>query len=542
MRLARRSGDLLGLGAVLLLVGKLTSGIGHVRDLAGADEATYGTTGLRLLASLRAHVRVEWPEPDWSPLYSLWYAALGALLPDRERLFDVEWSLLVALATMGLYVLSRMLRQSVTAAVAIAAAPLATSFFHTVTYVSHFYLVVLLAGCSIACACRTRHVRVGVLVATLGCAAFVRPEAALAFLACTAATALSIAFGPNVARALWRALPAFALPGALLLVFGNPLAGARGFGAFSQHYAFALTRREHGSGDPWMNYEAIVRRDFGDAGSIRQALAANPSAVLSHAIYNLRELPGNVLDLFALRRSVTVPSSVPWQTASAVLVAIAAIALIARWRSGAAGTTATTLVGRTFALACVAAAPAVVLVFPRTHYLVAPCAFGWLLAGTWLADVLRRSRWGRAMPRAVVFVGTLATLWWAVPSPATSVAAPQPMRRAVLALRSLHLGDAPVLAADDDLMTMAGYDDPVWSGWWKSEPLFSVIVREGIGIITLQEAVRWRSTFADDPDVAALLGAPGRSGFCAVYEAPGFVRVLARPQLLSAEQRERLCN
>lgn len=546
MRLARCRGDLLGVGALLLLVAKLTSGIARVRDLPGADEAIYGVAGLRVLAALEGHGPPAFLGSGWAPLYSVWYAAVGAACPDRARVFDLQWALLVAATTLGFYAVSRALQRSVTTAVVVAAAPLATSFFHVTPYVSHFYLVVLLGGCALACACRGWRARAGVLVATLGCAAFVRPEAAVAFVPCAlayaAAEALSTAARAGGLRALGRVARALVLPAALLLVFGDPLAGSRAFYAFSQHYAFTVTRQERLPGDPWMGYAGLMHRDFGDASSIGEALRANPAAFAAHAAYDLRELPGNVLDLFALRRSVTAASSVPWQIVSAVLLGVAAVALVGLWRSASRRQGRTAVVRWTFALACVAAAPGVVLVFPRAHYLVAPCAFAWVLAGSALGARLQRTRALRGVPRGTRFVAIVAAFAWLVPSPAASEPAPAPVRRAVTALAAMQLAPAPVLAADSDLMTMAGYDAPTVLGWSKSEPLSALLAREGIGVVTLEEPVLGRAAFADDPDVAALLASPGRHGFCLVYAEPGVVRVLVRPQLLSAPQREGWCE
>jgi hypothetical protein len=183
-----------------------------------------------------------------------------------------------------------------------------------------------------------------------------------------------------------------------------------------------------------------------------------------------------------------------------------------------------------FALACAAAAPGVIAVFPRAHYLVAPCALGWLLATTeafaWLHGRLRAappsgSPW-RQLPGAAAIA---VALWLVVPRAASSPPQPQPVRRATAWLRSQALTCAPVFSGGVDLATLAGYECPVVPGWRKREPLFDLLEREGIGLVLLEDRMLGREAFATDPQVRAFLLDPDARGFCERYRDPGFVRI-----------------
>jgi hypothetical protein len=546
-----RRADALGTGALLVLVGKIAHGMPHVRDLPTADEGSYEANGLRLLWGLLGHGRAPRPPADWAPLYSTWVAAVGAFCRDPAWLFDVNWTLLVGICTVTLFLLARRLRQPVVASVVVAAAPLATGFFQIEPFPSLLFLAMVLLACLAASASASAQTRASVMAAAFGGAAFVRPEAALGYVVCLGALALELARSRprrHLARSASSLLLALGVPAVLAVAFGDPLAGGRSFVAFSQHYAFTLTRREHLSGDPWMNYSGLVRRDFGESTTILQALAANPGALLAHTLYNLRELPSNVLDLCAVRTNAMRPASAPVQAASAVVLVASVVALVARLRRvPRALPLPDVVVASAFALACACAAPGVLLVFPRAHYLVASCGLGWLLAGAAMSEALRQRLppWipsSSVAARALGAVATAVGLWLLVPDPARSAPEPQPVRRAAAWLRSLELPDTPVFSAGVDLAAFAGVGGPFVAGWTKSEPLLDVFAREHIAVATLEERVLGREAYVDDPQVRAFLSDPAAHGFCEAYRDPGFIRIFVRADALPPGRRAGVCG
>ena len=312
---------------------EVTSGVSRVRDLPTSDEAMYEAVGVQFVAALRDGHGLAWPHGEWGPLYSTWYGLLSVFCPDRVRLYDFAWTLLVSATTFGLYALARSVRMAPWGALIVGAAPLATSFFYFLPYANHLCLLVMLGSCWAAQRTTDGHSRATILVLACGLGAFIRPEVAVVGL---------VLFGVYVidtvrrlrrmagdARGIAaRASVAVVVPLALGSIFGSPIGGPRGFTAFAQHYAFTTARRQHLGVDPWVDFEPIVRRDFGDAATIWEALAANPRAFASHVLYNVSELPSNVLDLCALRSSTTKTGSIPLQVVSAIVLVAAVLLLL----------------------------------------------------------------------------------------------------------------------------------------------------------------------------------------------------------------------
>src|SRR5262249_26449958 len=88
---------------ILLLVGlalKLTYHVDAVRDLGPSDEAAYMSSGFAI-----PHRGL--PTAEECPLYCLWYYLLSFLQPTPLRLFYVSYSVLVALLSVGFYLLIR---------------------------------------------------------------------------------------------------------------------------------------------------------------------------------------------------------------------------------------------------------------------------------------------------------------------------------------------------------------------------------------------------------------------------------------------------
>ena len=182
-----------------------------------------------------------------------------------------------------------------------------------------------------------------------------------------------------------------------------------------------------------------------------------------------------------------------------------------------------------FLMACAAELPASLIVFPRAHYLVAPCAFGWIL-GTWgVAGWARRRGPVRVARPTLACALVLAVAWLLVPTGGAGGPKPTPKRHAVEALRALDLRPGPIFEAAPGFAALAGYDSPMVSGWEKNEPLLPLLERRHIRVVILWDRYLGRDAFAKDPDVAAFLAAPASDGFDEVFTAPGFLRVYATP-------------
>jgi hypothetical protein len=199
-----------------------------------------------------------------------------------------------------------------------------------------------------------------------------------------------------------------------------------------------------------------------------------------------------------------------------------------------------------FIVACAAALPGALVVFPRAHYLVAPCAFGFVLAGcgvlrvsTWAARDDRGPRWGLV---AIACLG--AVLACVVPSSAAAKveAAAQPNRNAERALKRLALPRLHVLELSIGFAAIAGYDYPTWTGWEKTDPMYRFLTDRDIGVIVIWEPFLEHPAFADDPEARDLLSAPERRGWCIAYSDPQNYRVLVRTGALDDGERRRICS
>jgi hypothetical protein len=530
---SRWRGDVLGVSVLLVLVARLTFGIAAVRDIPVDDEAFFASVGIRMLTALRAGI---WRpgDPDWAPLHSTYYALLNVVCPARDRLFDVAWVVIVGYVVIAAYAVARAMSCSPLVATAMAGVLLATNLFHVQPLPSHVLAGLLLTGVLIAARTRSLLSAVTVLAVTFSCGAFLRPEMASVGILGLGVVLVMTVRGPD--REWRRVLLPWAPAAVLAAAFGSPLGHGRAFLAFSQHFAFGIARREHLTDDPWMNYPRITARYFGDASSVTSALIRNPKALASHAAHNLIELPSNVLDLCSLRASVTAAPP-PWlQGISAIFLGLAAVSLVASLRrSNRQVSHATRLVRVTFLAACVAIAPGVFLVFPRAHYFVVPCVFGWLLVTRGARLLLDRAV--NKAPRlawAIVIAGLVAIV------PAASHAEPGliPQRRAVTALRRLALRPGVVIDLTGGVVLFAGYDSPSIGEWLKDEPWLRFVDHRKIDTVFVWERFLAHRSFADDPEAMHFFAEPSSLDFREVYADPGYGRLLVRPHVLGEVDRD----
>ena len=73
----------------------------------------------------------------------------------------------------------------------------------------------------------------------------------------------------------------------LHLLIGNPLNSSRSIIAFEQHYSKNVVEKNKLEIDPWTNSEIIIKKDFGDINSIKEALFSNPEKFFWHIKENL---------------------------------------------------------------------------------------------------------------------------------------------------------------------------------------------------------------------------------------------------------------
>jgi hypothetical protein len=393
-----------------------------------------------------------------------------------------------------------------------------------------------------------------VLGVSLGLAAYIRPEYAASFvLFCAAGTALAastlLALPESRRTVLGVAAVVGVAAAGLLLVFGNPLAGGRSFVAFGQHYAHNVVAARHLNVNPWTNYLAFVRTDFGDAQTFTQALHRNPGAVLWHVSRNAAAAPRLVADklvpvLNLSRRLEHVPGPLVLAAALAGALGLGRRLLRERLREGGNRGLLTAL-----AMLGLVAAPSVLaalLVYPHPAYLVPAILLTTALVGSCLAwfpgaGVLRAKLDSRSavLLAAVLFLvlTPTRTLGWGVRAlfPWNRARpAPVAIRRATsAALRDLHLRPpAAALESAYSRAFYAGIDCPVIESWTKAEGFRRLITTNRVGVIVLDRDLVEDPRYRDDPEFREFVERPEADGFTLVPVPNTPDRIAVRGDLL----------
>ena len=291
----RLAAELAIIGLLVLLSCKVTYDIAAVRDVAYGDEASW-------LMLATAIPEQGLPHAESCPLYCLWYRALALVQPDPVRLYYLSWQFLVGMLVVTTYLLCRAAGGTRTLAV-LAAFLVVNSRLLDIrnSYCGLMTAVLLMGGAAAAARCRRWAWSLAIMAASLLLASFVRPECAVGFLLCGAASLVALAWSLFRRPASWRGLVAPVLfvllvAAALLRTFGNPLGGDRSSAAFSQWYAIHVVEENKLAVNPINHFDEICQEafgaDFAKSKTVGAALRANPRAVFWHFGINVRHMPG----------------------------------------------------------------------------------------------------------------------------------------------------------------------------------------------------------------------------------------------------------
>ena len=282
---------LFGAATLLAIQARLLWGSWHNWDLPLWDGSVYYINGRTLLTSF------HFPSLEWSPLFAIYYAAFQAFI-GRLGPFLTYYAHRIAtqgLILLLLYWLFRKLLGPLTAWIMGAYFILLWVPVTSPFVVHNFILIPLLAAYLIALH-PGRSAR-GLILAALLLACLVRSEMVLALLAYGSFLAIDAMRAHKISIERRNYLPvagAFALT--LVILIRTPLLSTnRLWAAFGQHYAWGYSERHPEWGkDPWLHWEEITRAQFDGAQSLWQAARANPRAVATHVLWNVRILPGGV--------------------------------------------------------------------------------------------------------------------------------------------------------------------------------------------------------------------------------------------------------
>lgn len=522
--LTNRWVDLILAGGLILAGWKFTANLTHLIDIGLYDESDYLYAGAGLLHN-------GFPDPQWAPLYALWYFLLSLIQPDRVALYFLNYQLITILLPVALYV---ALRRG-----GVAAPPAAVIAFFALIgavnlpvwpKVSHFALIVMLVTLAVAAGIRSPAIRWAVLCGGALLAAYVRPEFFLSFVLLVVGFVIVLARSEESrTRRLAAAGSVGGLTVLLLLAWGAPVGGGdRSFGAFAQHFARNWVAWSGSDLSPWTDWQAIMAQNFGAATSIAQAALNNPPMFARHIATNLLAAPGDLYRLLFVHANLLLPAR--WNGLEAFGLLVLALGLLIGTRGQWLPHLRVRLGGQRWLWIALAgfALPALLalaLIYPRAHYLevVGIAAVVGVVVITrfeargqpQLGQIHESAPPGSS--RTVGLVGTLAlALILVTPSPWYLLGAPRAQQN-LATIR--YLQELAIHEPVNLLEAKGGFPIYVGDNYRrvrevdKAVPYAQFAREQGINMVVLEETLRNDSRFRDDPEWQAFLADPVAAGF-----------------------------
>ena len=355
--------------ALILAAFKYVYALSDLMDIALFDETTYLARGVML-------ARDGFPSAEAAPLYALWYFLLSLAQPDRVQLYYLNAALLTLLLPLALYIALRCYRVSIPVAALAAFLLLIAQVNLSVTpRVNHFALLVLLIA--LACASLTASLSKRFSIIALGMllASYARPELYYAFILAVLVSIVLAWRERKRAAWVWVFVPVlFAI--VLERFLGLPLSGTqRAWIAFGQHFALNWASwNKVPVSDAWGDWKNILQENFGDARTLQEIARANPAQFSRHIFTNIATLPANLFSALAIHANLILPFG--WRVQEAwVLLALVAIALLARYKSIRAQIRTHRAVLLLIGFICLVPFAITLVIHPRLHYLILLSAF-----------------------------------------------------------------------------------------------------------------------------------------------------------------------
>ena len=540
---------------LLAVAAKSAVGEWRARDLAMTDETAYLSFALGATGLGRGGI-------ESGPLYVQWYRLLMHLPVPVEYLPFVSHGLLQAVLAVLFYALVRRLGTGRWAgATAASVLVLNTQLAVLDPFPMHLATALLAVGVLAGTYRRSVLGACGPVGFGALAACYARPEFGTLLLAFLPLYVAGGVWACARWRGRWReflpwGVPLVAAVAACGFAIGLPLPdGARGWAAFAQHYARTVEEAT-GRGDPteWTtHWDRAARADFGEARTLGEAVRARPDAVALHVGRNLLRLPSATFNLCRPKALAATPRK-PAHLLLVAALGVGFVGLVRRVQSGGQrGPDGQPLRAALLALACVAviSGPAVLIVYPRDHYLLLPLFFllalavSGLPAPRWPASSLGApDRWkvraaGSAAGALLILLTPTARNEWTPLRPLLSKARPAAdafESREVMAL--LHaLPPRPVAVVMDH-----GSYGSIRSGWMAS-PVFAVahdrkaegfrafVAKHQLGVIVLDRRLPADERFGGDPEFMALWNGTDTGDFV-VLASPSGARIAVRKDLL----------
>ncbi len=273
-------------GILLIIVCgiKVTHGLQRYMDLLFWDEALYLSRGVQLFDQI---------PKTWGPSYSLWYKFLSLFISDRVELYYFNFSLTTILICIAFFLL--LLSCGVQRVLAFILSIFFLSTFINMPLwprVSHFCVIVIIAGIIAAKYQKTVLEKLAVLSGALLVCAYARPEMFLPFLVFFAFTFLFFVVNiQQLRKKEWvLTMSLFALVVFIVYFFKTPFNNGdtgRGLRVFLQHFAWNYTEWNRLQNVFWLDFPDIIQRHFKDASSLPAIIHSNPGAFEHHIVSNI---------------------------------------------------------------------------------------------------------------------------------------------------------------------------------------------------------------------------------------------------------------
>ncbi len=282
------------------------SGLKEVMDIYWADEGYYLYVG-RFFFSENF--------PAWfGKIYSLWYWILHLFEGNPVSLYYLNYSLMTILTPITVFVLLKRGFKVNNIISALLSITFLISLSNVTVWpkVSHFTIIVI--SIIILFSIRQKNIVSKYLVVLTGIYVliFIRPEFILTFFIAILSVIFLLIRKKIYFKNFLVNLAFFSLFAISLIIWlGIPYAGERSFVAFQQHFAYVDHLRYGGNYYPWSEYEVIMSEKFSGAKSVAEAIYVNPSALLSHILFNLSNYPNYFLErlteVFIPKAVISIP-------------------------------------------------------------------------------------------------------------------------------------------------------------------------------------------------------------------------------------------
>lgn len=278
--------------ALVLVCFKLSYGISNVMDIRLYDESAYLKHGYQLSSNQLFRDGF---------IYLTWYKILSFFVRDTVNLYYFNYILLISINSFLIYILLRKMKKGMFISAVSSILFLISDVNITGwPFITRFALALIL--CTFILILSVKNKKTKYLIALIGLSLLIytRPEYILSLMIFSAAAIIFLLY--KFIKSHKRVFLVFALLTLILSTFilfvKNPSSARRSLIAFGQHYGVHLYIRGKISVDPSLNWEKIMKENFGTNQSIMKAFLNNPGEMVNHVSRNLKKLSSDSYLLF----------------------------------------------------------------------------------------------------------------------------------------------------------------------------------------------------------------------------------------------------